>query len=141
MPAARHTVPQYLDHYHDHFHDQHDDDRARHNDDSARHDDHLQHYRQYDHHHLYNHYNDTIRVAQPSIPRADPLAARLGDGIPGAPTAEPQVASPVERRRTRLPPFHPGVTRRPESRRGRHTGAIGMIASVSDQLVSAGVDR
>src|SRR5262249_39143759 len=99
MPAAHHIVP--LDHYHDDFPDQHDDDGAvvHHHHHDRHHDDHLQHYRQHDHHHLYDHHNDAIRVAQPSIPRADPLAARLGDGTPGAPTAEPQVTSPVERRR------------------------------------------
>ena len=30
-----------------------------------------------DHHH-HDHHNDALRIAQPSIPRADPLAARLG---------------------------------------------------------------
>jgi hypothetical protein len=31
-----------------------------------------------DHHYLYDHHNDALRIAQPGIPCADPLAARLG---------------------------------------------------------------
>jgi hypothetical protein len=75
MPAAHHTVPQYLDHYHYDSHDQHDDDALdHHHHDDRHHDDHRQH----DHHHLHDHHNDALRVAEPSIPRAFPLAARLG---------------------------------------------------------------
>ena len=73
MPAAHHTVLQYLDHYHDDFLDQHDDGAVDHHHDLD-YDDHRQH----DHHLFHDHHDDTLRVAQPSIPRTDPLAARLG---------------------------------------------------------------
>jgi hypothetical protein len=79
MPAAHYTVPQYLDHYHDDFHDQHDDGAVDH-----------------DHHHLHDHNNDGLRVAQPSIPRTDPLAARLGTAFEPPDAIACPFAGPVD---------------------------------------------
>jgi hypothetical protein len=87
-------VPQYLDHYHDDFHDQHDDGAVDHH--------HLHDHRKHDHHHLHDHHDDALRIAQPSIPRADPLATRL-ETAPAPPDAVARWCRGTRRTRGRLP--------------------------------------